>query len=497
MGDLKTDPEDIAVTAAAPPEPPYSIFTTWQKVLIVTIVSLAATFSSFSGNIYYPALPAIALDLEVSAELVNLTVTSYMIFQGLAPTLWGAIADVHGRRLTYILTMVIFFAACVGLAETRSFAQLLVLRCLQSTGSASTIAIGAGVIGDITRREERGGYMGIFLACLLIPNAAGPILGGVFAATLGWRAIFWFLAIYSGAFLVGLVFLLPETLRSLVGNGSIPPRGAAKSLLSYINQRRLDRLSRQTDEDGLSRARSNTASLAEKKKSMDFLGPLRLIFGVEVSCAIFYLAIYYTGWQMTISSMSTLFSRAYGISDLDNGLTFVGNGVGCIFGTLTTGRLLDFQYRRLKKNYTGDPLDFPLEKARFQTLWIWNGLECASVIGFGWAVDQRVHISVPIICSFVLGWSTTSLQSIVTTFMVDVFPDRSASAVAALNLARCLMCAGGISGILPLVNAIGVGWAYTLITAVLFLASGLMVIQTRFGARWRRRREEGKIDTTT
>lgn len=228
---------------------------------------------------------------------------------------------------------------------------------------------------------------------------------------------------------------------------------------------------------------------------MDFLGPLRLIFGVEVSCAIIYLATYYTGWQMTISAMSTLFSRTYSIDDLDNGLTFIGNGVGCILGTLTTGKLLDFQYRRLKKNYTGDPLDFPLEKARFQTLWIWSALECASVIGFGWAVDQGVHISVPIICTFVLGWSTTSIQSIVTTFMVDVFPDRSASAVAALNLARCLMGAGGISGILPLVNVIGVGWAYTIVTAILCLASGLMLIQVKFGAKWRRRREARRPET--
>jgi MFS family permease len=173
-------PKSLEKGVLGPEEPPivpevYSIFTKWQKVLIVTIVSLAATFSSFSGNIYYPSLPNIAVDLSVSSELVNLTVTSYMVFQGLAPQIWSAIADVKGRRITYIVTFIIFFGACVGLAETKAYSQLLVLRCLQSTGSASTIAIGAGVIGDITKREERGGYMGIFQAGLLVPNAAGPV----------------------------------------------------------------------------------------------------------------------------------------------------------------------------------------------------------------------------------------------------------------------------------------------------------------------------------
>lgn len=70
--------------------------------------------------------------------------------------------------------------------------------------------------------------MGIFQAGLLILNAAGPILGGASTAPFGWRAIFWFLTIYGSAFLVILVLFLPETLRALVGNGSIPVHGVAK-----------------------------------------------------------------------------------------------------------------------------------------------------------------------------------------------------------------------------------------------------------------------------
>jgi len=142
--------------------------------------------------------------------------------------------------------------------------------------------------------------------------------------------------------------------------------------------------------------------------------------------------------------------------------------------------------------YSGPPEDFPLEKARFQTLWIWSGLQCASVLVFGWMVDKGVHVSVPIIATFVLGWSTTSLQSIITTFMVDVFPDRSASAVASLNLARCLIGAGGTAAVLPLIDAIG---AYTAITAVQVLASGLIAVQMRHGARWRRKREVKELES--
>jgi MFS family permease len=201
--------EEMGISSDSQASEPHSIFTPVQKRIIVTIVAIAATFSAFSSNIYFPAIPSIAENLRVTPESVNLTVTSYLVLQGLSPSVWGAIADVHGRRVTYIITFVIYLGACIGLAETKHFYQLVILRCLQSTGSASTIAIGAGVVGDITTREDRGGYMGIYQAGLLCPLAIGPVLGGVFSQTLGWRAIFWFLTIYSGIVLFVLFFFLP------------------------------------------------------------------------------------------------------------------------------------------------------------------------------------------------------------------------------------------------------------------------------------------------
>ena len=74
--------------------------------------------------------------------------------------------------------------------------------------------MGAGIMGDITTRAERGGYMGYFSAGNLIPTAVAPILGGVFAETVGWRAIFWFLAAFAGGYLIVETVVLPETLRS-------------------------------------------------------------------------------------------------------------------------------------------------------------------------------------------------------------------------------------------------------------------------------------------
>ena len=57
---------------------------------------------------------------------------------------WGTMSDRWGRRPMFIGCMVVLCGACVGLAlvPTNAYWLLMVLRCLQAAGSASTIALG-------------------------------------------------------------------------------------------------------------------------------------------------------------------------------------------------------------------------------------------------------------------------------------------------------------------------------------------------------------------
>ncbi|KAJ5808688.1 hypothetical protein N7474_009957 [Penicillium riverlandense] len=482
-------------------EPPYSIFDKRQKPFIVFIVSIAATFSGFASNIYFPALPTIAKDLNISYELVNLTVTSYLVFQGIAPSFWGPISDVKGRRIAYVCTFVVFLGACIGLAETKNYTTLVVLRCLQSTGSASTIAIGSGVIGDITTRAERGGFMGIFQAGLLVPVAIGPVIGGAIAGSLGWKAIFWFLAIYSGVFLVSLIILLPETLRSVVDNGSRTPSNALTRYPLKVYQR-------------LTKIKWDTGTAPPQltaRKKIDVFGPFRILTSKFAAPIIIFLAVYYAVWQMSITAMSSLFKDRYGLSEIQIGLTFIANGAGSMIGTLITGKILDLDYRRVKAKYeppaadadaencvpdssNQDDSNFPIEKARLRLVPLFSLLQCLSIILFGWTIQypHRVPIAVPIVSTFITGWTAVSTQSVIMTYLVDIFPDKSAAASASLNLARCLFAAGGTSFIMPMVNGVGVGVAFTICVAVQLVALVAPFVQWKFAGGWRREAERHK-----
>lgn len=142
----------------------YSVFGHRQRQFIVFMVACAGFFSPLSANIYFPALNSLARDLKVSNGMMNLSLTTYMIFQGLAPTVFGDLADMTGRRPTYLIGFIVYIGANVGLALQNNYAALLVLRCLQSTGSSGTVALGSGVVADIASSGERGKFMGILCA---------------------------------------------------------------------------------------------------------------------------------------------------------------------------------------------------------------------------------------------------------------------------------------------------------------------------------------------
>lgn len=109
----------------------------------------------------------------------------------LAPMLWGTLSDTVGRRPITAACLLILALSCVGLAlvPTSAYWLLMILRCLQAAGSASTIAVGAGVVSDISTPEERGGFYGFFILGPMVGPALGPVVGGALAQGLGWRFV--------------------------------------------------------------------------------------------------------------------------------------------------------------------------------------------------------------------------------------------------------------------------------------------------------------------
>ncbi|KAL2866079.1 MFS transporter [Aspergillus lucknowensis] len=481
--EAKETAADTAVEEGRPELAPYSAFTRSQKRFIVFTASWAGFFSPVSSQIYFPALNSIADDLGVSSGLINLTLTSYMIFQGISPMFVGDFADKAGRRPAYLVCFLIYIAANIGLALQDSFAALFVLRCMQSAGSSTTIALSSGVVADIAIAAERGSYMGFVVAGSLMGPALGPVIGGLLSQYLGWRSIFWFLTIFGCAFLVPFALFFPETARAIVGDGSIPPPRWNLPLIQWI--------------DSWKAPPQETI----RRPKLGFPNPIKtlsIIFQKDVSILLVANAILFAGFYDVSASIPSIYNDLYNLNDLEIGLCYIPFGLGATVASIVTGKFLDRNYRRLARLSNIPPEEtrarnlqgFPIEKARLQIALPLLVLGSCTVIAFGWVLHFGVHLAAPTTILFVMGLTLTGSFNTVSTLLIDFYPMYAASATASNNFVRCLLGAGATALVDPMLEAMGRGWCYTFVALVMMATAPLLWVVMQYGPRWREERQK-------
>lgn len=402
--------------------------------------------------------------------------------QGIAPTFVGTWSDTSGRRPLYIGAFIVYIGANIGLALQTNYAALLVLRLLQSTGSSGTIALAYAVVADVSTSAERGRYVAYVSAGALLGPAFAPLIGGILIQFLGWRSVFWGLTVFAGAILLIFLSIFPETARNIVGDGSIPPQRWNTSLLTYIRTRNTPQ---------------NPSTISGKKRSCGFPNPIAAlkVFGDPESALILVVGgILVAGFQMINANLSEQLESRYNFNAIQVGLCYIPFGVGAVVATEVGGRLVDWNFRRqaklhgitVRKGRQQVGEDFPLELARIQIMMPMVWICTASILVYGWVLQYHTNLAGPLIMVFIMGFGLAGATNTVSTLIVDLNISQPATASSAFNLSRCLLGAGGVAAVVPIINAIGTGWTATIIALVCFSTTGLMILALRKGPQWRK-----------
>ncbi|KAG7409272.1 Itaconate transport protein [Fusarium oxysporum f. sp. rapae] len=379
----------------------FSVYGVWSKRLMIVSVSLFALLGTMATSMYYPALPTVASDLGVSITDVNLSVTTFMILQGIAPTFVGSFSDSSGRRLAYTACFSIFLAANIALALQNTYAGLLALRCVQSAGSGGLIPLASGVIADIIEPAERGSYM----ACATVAPVLGPTLAPVLGDILTLQPFYFF-----------------------------------------FTQR-----NKQQEGD------------STQRRPMSFPNPfpiLKVVLDKEGAVVLAGNGIINILIAGVNTGLPPLMKNLYGLSEVQTSLCFLAFGVGSAVCTVITGRLMDRAYRKTAAKHS-IPLklarrepNMPVEHARLQVTWPHIAAAIAGLLGYGWTLNKPVDVAGPMVFLFVIGYTTTAVAQALNALMVDLFPQDAVTASAANNLIRCGLGAAITAAIQPLTDAV-------------------------------------------
>jgi len=454
-------------------------------------------FSGLSSNIYNPSLDVISRELKVSASQVSLTITSYLIMQAITPLLWGPLSDILGRRPTYIASFTVYIVGNIALSFSPNLAVLLIFRGVQAAGSSSTVSIGNGVMQDIAPHFERGAFISFYQAIRNFSTAFGPVLGGALANSFGFRSVFIFLLIVSSLILTAIVLFLPETLRSIAGNGSLRLTGVYKPLYYYIAKEP----KYMQDPDG--------PLVLQKINLYTFLRPFRLFKEKDLAINLVWGGVIYAIWNMVTTSTTPLFKANFGLSELLLGVAFIPNGFGTIAGSVVAGKTLSRDYKAVETKYKEThnipydeelspmhiPPDFPLEQARLRRLPWMVFLFIASLAGYGYSLAyprmtaRSGWIALPLTMQFLIAASANAIFALNQTIISDLSPGQAASATAINNVVRCGLAALGVSFTEQMLNAVGPGTAFLSLGMAVIAVSPIQVVNQFWGPLWRAQRE--------
>ncbi|KAJ6785449.1 hypothetical protein PWT90_07111 [Aphanocladium album] len=496
---MNAEPIETAVSQAASSAPslkpvakPFSVFTKRQKRLIILSAALTAFISTVSAQIYLPAMSPMARDFGVSDDSITLTVTTYMVFQALAPTFITSLADSGGRRPAYFFCFLIYISSSTGLALVPNFAGALVLRSFQSIGSSSTMVLCNAVIADIITSAERGEYFAYTLIPQALAPSTGPLLGGILAQYLGWRSVFWFLVIYAAVIGVVMLSFQPETCREIVGDGSVLPPKAYWTLLQYLKQRRAKNETSTTTEKEVFIMIGNHKPLTTAI-SRKILAVLKLFLKKQSAMLLWSNGLSYLSFYCVPAAMPFLLRDKYGFSETKVGLMYLPLAGGVLLIALVSGRVFSWNYKRycqrldipFEQSEQLDSYQFPIERARLEVglpLVIIAGL---CTIGWGWAMHASCHIAVIAVLNFFVGAGMAGSNSCINMVLIDTNPGKGGTVMAASNIAKCLIGAGATAAILPLVDAIGSGLAFFIVGCAYMVCLVPLLIIALKGQKWR------------
>jgi MFS transporter, putative metabolite:H+ symporter len=207
-GDLRSiaPPEDAPLTAAH-----------WKLMGVLGVALVIDIMKPASLGFVTPGMQA---EYAVDRATVALLPLSALFGTAAGSFVWGALADLYGRRASILLSSVMFVGTSI-CGAMPSFWWNVAMCFLMGAAAGGMLPVAYALLAEIMPTKHRGW-------CLVLVGGIGSI-GGYFAASelsallqpiFGWR-IMWFLNLPTGLALIALSPFIPESARFLLHMGRL------------------------------------------------------------------------------------------------------------------------------------------------------------------------------------------------------------------------------------------------------------------------------------
>ena len=179
--------------------------------VVISILALANAAVVVGMGLITPSIIFIKNDFNLSAEIVQLVLTYYMVAAGLGQLIFGTLSDRFGRRPILLTGGLLFVLSSLTATLSPSISFLLVLRIIQGLGAAACMSMARVIINDSFNKVEAAEKLSLMTAIMVIFPLISLIMGGFIAQTIGWIGTMYVFFIFGLTILIGSFFQIPET----------------------------------------------------------------------------------------------------------------------------------------------------------------------------------------------------------------------------------------------------------------------------------------------
>ncbi|MDB5961225.1 MAG: uncharacterized protein JWP59_2519 [Massilia sp.] len=182
-----------------------------QRVMTV-ILAFLGMVGALAIDTYLPSIPAIGREFAVGPVAVQQTLSIFLFCFAFMMLFYGTLSDSFGRRPVIMVALAVYTVASLGAALAPSFGALLAARALQGLAAGAGSVVGAAMVQDRFKGAEAQKIMSHIMMVFGLAPAIAPIFGGWLHVHFGWRATFYFLAIFGCLMWLLVWRALPESL---------------------------------------------------------------------------------------------------------------------------------------------------------------------------------------------------------------------------------------------------------------------------------------------
>jgi EmrB/QacA subfamily drug resistance transporter len=318
----------------------------WSTLVVLAIAQFMVVLDVTIVNV---ALPHIQTDLKFSTNDLQWVISAYTLIFGGFLLLGGRMADLIGRRLVFVLGLVVFGASSLAAGLANTAFELILFRGIQGLGGAMLSAAALTLLTVTFRHgRQRNIALGIWGGLAGLGGTMGAVVGGALVDSLSWRWVFLVNVPFGILVIAASFFILRESRSNVAGaartfdvaGALLSTSGLLAIMLGFIRAQPLGWGSFEVIALLVGGVALLVAFVIVESRSTSPLIPLRLFRTRSLSYAVVTLGLNSAGFLSMFFLTAIYLQDVRGLSALNAGLEFLPMGIAAIAGALLASRLV-------------------------------------------------------------------------------------------------------------------------------------------------------------